>query len=50
MLYGYVVSRLLHFAAYYTAQSHEIRATFWTVGSLIIIYMTGRTLIVALGF
>ena len=33
LLYGYVVSRLLHFAAYFTAQTHDTRATFWTIGS-----------------
>ena len=49
LLYGFVVSRLLHFAAYLTAQIHDIRATLWTVGSLILIYMTGRTLLAALG-
>lgn len=49
LLYGYVVSRLLHFAAYFTAQTHETRATFWTVGSLIIIFMSARTLVAALG-
>lgn len=49
LLYGYVVSRLLHFAAYFTGQIHEVRATFWTVGSLIIVYMTGAALIAALG-
>lgn len=49
VLYGYVVSRLLHFGAYFTAQTHEIRATFWTVGSLILIYMTCHVLVVALG-
>ena len=50
LLYGYVVSRLLHFAAYLTGQSHETRATFWSVGSLILIFMTCWTLSVALGF
>ncbi len=50
LLYGYVVSRLVHFAAYLTAQTHDMRATLWTIGSLILIYMTGRTLFVALGF
>ena len=50
LLYGYVVSRFLHFAAYLTAQNHEVRATLWTVGSLILIYMTGATLYAALGF
>jgi glutathione S-transferase len=49
LLYGYVVSRLLHFAAYFTAQTHDMRATLWTIGSLILIGITGWTLIVALG-
>jgi glutathione S-transferase len=50
LLYGYVVSRLLHFAAYFTAQTHDTRATFWTVGSLILIFMTCRALVAALGY
>jgi uncharacterized MAPEG superfamily protein len=50
LLYGYVVSRLLHFAAYFTAQTHDTRATLWTVGSLILIFMTCRTLLAALGY
>jgi glutathione S-transferase len=50
LLYGYVVSRLFHFAAYFTAQTHDTRATFWTVGSLILIFMTCRTLVAALGY
>ncbi|MBI1212951.1 MAG: MAPEG family protein [Alphaproteobacteria bacterium] len=49
LFYGYVVSRLLHFGAYLTAQTHDVRATFWTVGSLILIFMAGRTLLAALG-
>jgi glutathione S-transferase len=49
LLYGYVVSRLLHFAAYFTAQAHDVRATFWTIGSLILIFMTGWTLLAAFG-
>lgn len=28
LFYGYAVSRLMHFAAYFTGQIHEIRATF----------------------
>jgi glutathione S-transferase len=48
LLYGYVVSRLLHFAAYFTARTHDTRATLWTVGSLILIFMACRTLWVAL--
>ena len=50
LLYGYVVSRLLHFAAYATARTHDTRATLWTVGSLILIFMTCRTLLAALGY
>ncbi len=49
LLYGFVVSRLLHFLAYFTAQTHDMRATFWSVGSLILVFMTARTLIAALG-
>jgi glutathione S-transferase len=48
LLYGYVLSRLLHFAAYFTAQIHEVRATFWTIGSVILIFMTCWTLAAAL--
>jgi uncharacterized MAPEG superfamily protein len=45
LLYGYVASRFAHFWAYFTAKSHEVRATFWTIGSLIIIGIAGYTLI-----
>jgi glutathione S-transferase len=47
LFYGYALSRLAHFAAYYTAQNHEVRAALWTPGSLIIIYLTGATLLAA---
>jgi len=50
LLYGYVISRLLHFAAYFTAQTHDMRATLWTVGSVILIFMSCRTLLAAFGF
>ena len=49
LFYGYVLSRLLHFWAYATARSHDLRATFWTMGVLIVIGMAVRVLIVALG-
>jgi glutathione S-transferase len=49
LLYGYVISRLLHFAAYFTAQTHDLRATLWTFGSLILIFMTVRVLLAAIG-
>ncbi|MBO9196514.1 MAPEG family protein [Rhizobium sp. 16-449-1b] len=47
LFYGYVATRLLHFVAYYTAQIHDIRAAFWTPGSLIIVFMTGSTFVSA---
>ena len=47
LLYGYVTSRLLHFGAYFTARTHDARATLWTVGSLILIFMSCWTLFVA---
>jgi glutathione S-transferase len=50
LLYGYVVSRLLHFVAYFTAQTHDTRATLWTVGSVILILMTCRALLAAFGY
>lgn len=50
LLYGYVVSRLLHFAAYLAARTHDTRATLWTIGSLIIVFMALRALLAALGY
>jgi glutathione S-transferase len=34
--------------AYITAQIHEVRATFWSIGSLILIYLTCRVIWVAI--
>ena len=48
VLYGYVVSRLLHFGAYLSARTHDTRAALWTIGSLLLVYMAGRVLVVAL--
>lgn len=45
LFYGYAVSRLAHFGAYFTSQIHEVRATLWTVGSLIIVFMAVAVLI-----
>jgi glutathione S-transferase len=50
LLYGFVATRLLHFGAYFTAQTHDMRATLWTLGSVILIFMTCRTLLAALGY
>src|SRR5688572_12226965 len=47
LLYGYVLSRLAHFLAYLTARTHDTRAKLWTLGSLILIFMTGWTLVAA---
>lgn len=39
LLYGFVATRAAHALAYATKQSHEMRATFYTIGSLIVIAM-----------
>ena len=48
LLYGYVVTRLLHFVAYLTAQTHDMRALLWTPGSLILIFITLWSLVAAI--
>jgi glutathione S-transferase len=48
LFYGYVVTRLVHFIAYITAQTHDLRAALWTPGSLILIYMSVMSLTAAL--
>lgn len=49
LFYGYAVSRLMHFGAYLTGQTHDVRASLWTVGSVIIIFMSVAVLVQALG-
>lgn len=39
LMYGFVVARLAHTLAYATKQSHEVRATFYTIGSVAVIAM-----------
>jgi glutathione S-transferase len=39
LMYGFVAARLAHAVAYATKQSHEIRATFYTIGSVAVIVM-----------
>ena len=39
LMYGFVITRLIHTIAYTTKQSHEVRATFYTVGSVVVIIM-----------
>ncbi|MEP3431477.1 MAG: MAPEG family protein [Roseibium sp.] len=48
LMYGFVLTRLAHFVAYSTKQTHEIRATFFTFGSLIVIYMACHVLWIVL--
>ena len=39
LMYSFVAARFAHFIAYTTRQSHEVRATFYTIGSLSVIAM-----------
>jgi uncharacterized MAPEG superfamily protein len=39
LMYGFVGARLVHTLAYATKQSHEIRATLYTIGSVVVIIM-----------
>ncbi len=49
LMYGFVAARLAHFIAYSTAQRHEVRATFYSIGSLIVIAMAIWVLTAAAG-
>lgn len=44
LMYGFVLARAAHFVAYATKQTHEVRATFYTIGSVIVIYMALHSL------
>jgi uncharacterized MAPEG superfamily protein len=44
LMYGFALARLAHAVAYLTKQSHEVRATFYTFGSLIVIFMAAYVL------
>jgi glutathione S-transferase len=48
LIWTYVVARATHFVAYVTAQLHDIRATFWSVGSIAVLAMVGYTIVQAL--
>lgn len=48
LLYGFVLARLAHFFAYATKQSHEVRATFYTIASVIVMYMAVHSIWVAI--
>ena len=47
LMYGFVGARLVHTLAYATGQSHEVRATLYTIGSVAVIVMAGYALAVA---
>jgi glutathione S-transferase len=48
LMYGFVEARLLHTVAYATGQSHEVRATFYTIGSVAVMIMAAYVLAVAI--
>ena len=48
-LYGFVLARAAHAIAYATAQSHEVRATCYTIGSLMTAYMAVHVIVRAIG-
>lgn len=39
LMYTFVAARLAHAVAYATKQTHEVRATFYTIGSVVVIVM-----------
>jgi len=45
LMYTFVIARLAHTLAYATKQSHEVRATLYTVASLVVIIMAVYVLI-----
>lgn len=47
LMYGFVAARLAHTVAYATKQSHEVRATLYTIGSLVVIFMAIYVLVAA---
>jgi uncharacterized MAPEG superfamily protein len=49
LMYGFVAARLAHTLAYATKQSHEVRATLYTVGSVSVIVMALYALAAAMG-
>lgn len=47
VLYGYVVTRLMHLWAYASARTHDLRATFWTLGQILMLWMLGAVVLAA---
>ena len=48
LFYGFVIARLAHFWAYVTAKPHEVRAAFFSIGSLITIFIAVYVLVIAI--
>ena len=48
LMYSFVGARLVHALAYATKQSHEVRATFYSIGSVVVIIMAVHVLTVAI--
>ena len=46
----FVAARLVHTLVYATGQRHEVRATPYTIGSMIVIFMAAYVLVTALFF
>ena len=44
LMYSFVGARLTHTLAYATKQSHEVRATLYTIGSVVVIIMAAYVL------
>lgn len=47
LMYAFVAARLAHTIAYATRQRHEVRATFFSIGSIIVIIMAAYALVAA---
>jgi uncharacterized MAPEG superfamily protein len=45
LMYSFVGARLVHTVAYATKQSHEVRATLYTIGSAVVIIMAVYVLV-----
>ena len=48
LMYTFVGARLIHSLVYVTKQSHEIRATFYTIGSIVVVVMAAYSLVAVL--
>jgi glutathione S-transferase len=48
LMYAFVGARLLHTLTYVTKQTHEVRATFYTIGSLVVVVMAMYVLAAAI--